>query len=56
MVRLRKGIGAVCSVAKRVLHPQKKIGKHPAFFNLDKIDSLLITGRGEEKVKTGRKV
>ena len=55
MVRLRKGIGAKCSVSKRVMHPQKKISEHPTYFNLDKIDNLLITGKGEEKVKTGRK-
>ena len=53
--KLRRGVGASCRVAKRLLHPKRKIAECSAFFNVIDIDNLLLTGRGEHKIKGNQK-
>ena len=50
----RRGIGAMCSVQKRVLHPSKKISEHEEYKLLqpsDKIPGWKIIGRDTKKIK-----
>ena len=53
--KLRRGIGATCSIAKRLLHPRKKVAECSAFVNVREVDGLLLTGRGEHKLSGQQK-
>ena len=50
VAKKRRGIGATCSIAKRFLHPRKKVAECAAYHNKNVIDGLLISGRGEKKM------
>ena len=54
MAPKRKGTGAFYTVTKRFLHPSRAIDNCAAFFHVTEIKDLIITARGEEKLKTGR--
>eukprot|EP00815_Leptocylindrus_aporus_P005115 CAMPEP_0116052952 /NCGR_PEP_ID=MMETSP0322-20121206/1885_1 /TAXON_ID=163516 /ORGANISM="Leptocylindrus danicus var. apora, Strain B651" /LENGTH=230 /DNA_ID=CAMNT_0003535997 /DNA_START=288 /DNA_END=977 /DNA_ORIENTATION=+ len=55
----RRGIGAMCSIQKRVLHPSKKISEHEEYKLLqpsDKIPGWKIIGRDAKKKQSTRNI